>query len=314
MSSNDRAGGRWFLHPHDLFVCVYLALSLAMILVFPGRIEHGPLIGALHLAGILAIVGARWYGLDRSRLGMFLLAIYPIILFSFFYIEQEFLNDVFFPDRYFDEEIIAIEEAIFRSLPSNQFHEWVPIKAVGEYLHFCYFIYYLITPGLLVAVWAGSGRAAFERSLAAVCLVFFCSFAFFIAMPVTGPYHVWPVGPPEGYGYVMPKVARFFIDRGSSIGTAFPSSHVSVSVAAWMMVSRYATLPWKIAYAAVVPALALGAVYGGFHYAIDIVAGAILGIVVASVGHALALKVSRKVEPDYQAGSRAEMIERGQIS
>ncbi len=64
---------------------------------------------------------------------------------------------------------------------------------------------------------------------------------------------------------------------GSAKGAAFPSSHVAGAVVIWL-------LAWKLsrgvfwAFAPVVPALILGTVYGGFHYAVDALAGVATGV------------------------------------
>jgi undecaprenyl-diphosphatase len=67
---------------------------------------------------------------------------------------------------------------------------------------------------------------------------------------------------------------------GSSRGAAFPSSHAAVSVAASVAALRFQ--PKVGAVVAFVTALLLvGAVYGGFHYGVDMIAGAVVGLGVA---------------------------------
>ena len=77
--------------------------------------------------------------------------------------------------------------------------------------------------------------------------------------------------------------------EGSAWGTAFPSSHVAVAlVAAWCAWCFVRPLGFVLLPAAVL--LALGTVYGQFHYAVDAVAGAALaGLVIGLAwrsGHA----------------------------
>jgi len=38
-------------------------------------------------------------------------------------------------------------------------------------------------------------------------------------------------------------------------------------------------------YAFLVPALALGTIYGGYHYATDVIAGLLLAVLVGTLGH-----------------------------
>jgi membrane-associated phospholipid phosphatase len=66
---------------------------------------------------------------------------------------------------------------------------------------------------------------------------------------------------------------------------------VSISVTVWIMAMRYHR-GLALALAAFVPAMAAGAVYGGFHYLLDIAAGAVLGIAAGVWGHRLTLQLS----------------------
>jgi membrane-associated phospholipid phosphatase len=69
----------------------------------------------------------------------------------------------------------------------------------------------------------------------------------------------------------------------ASKGAAFPSSHVAVAVVIWLLAWRLARrVFWLLAL--IVPALALGTVYGGFHYTIDAGAGLLVGIAGYLVG------------------------------
>jgi membrane-associated phospholipid phosphatase len=72
-------------------------------------------------------------------------------------------------------------------------------------------------------------------------------------------------------------VVHAILAGGSSWGTAFPSSHVAVSwVAALVLWREHRRAFWLAAPVAF--GLALGTVYGQFHYAVDAVAGAGFGL------------------------------------
>ena len=74
--------------------------------------------------------------------------------------------------------------------------------------------------------------------------------------------------------------SRWILAAGSSRGAAFPSSHMAVTVAQTVMAFR-----WQPKLGAILALVSLlvgvGAVYGGFHYGVDMIAGALLGLVVA---------------------------------
>jgi membrane-associated phospholipid phosphatase len=69
------------------------------------------------------------------------------------------------------------------------------------------------------------------------------------------------------------------LDGGAAWGTAFPSSHVAASVTAAVS----AWWSWRGLGSVLLPAsllLTLGTVYGGFHYAVDAMAGALVAVAV----------------------------------
>jgi membrane-associated phospholipid phosphatase len=68
------------------------------------------------------------------------------------------------------------------------------------------------------------------------------------------------------------QLAHRILEAGSSRGAAFPSSHVGVSFAQTAM-CFVALRRWAPLLAVLSTGLAVGAVYGGFHYATDAVAG-----------------------------------------
>ncbi|GJG85745.1 hypothetical protein tb265_09260 [Gemmatimonadetes bacterium T265] len=172
---------------------------------------------------------------------------------------------------------------------------WTPLS---ELLHLAYLAYYVIIyvpPALLwwearrrrggVVSGAADPRAAFYASAFTVLLAFVLCYAVFVVFPVQGPWYTWHTGGPGGLPLAGP--VRAFVQgllvAGSSRGTAFPSSHVAVSVAQTVVLARVAP---RLARAAgpATALLALGAVYGGYHYGVDALAGAALGAAVGWAG------------------------------
>jgi membrane-associated phospholipid phosphatase len=112
-------------------------------------------------------------------------------------------------------------------------------------------------------------------------LVYAVCFLVFIMFPVEGPRYAWgaPTGVPGG---AVRSFSLAVLERGSSRGTAFPSSHAAVAVAQSIVALRYQRRVGIVVSVTSV-LLMIGAVYGGFHYAIDIVAGAAIGAVASVV-------------------------------
>ncbi len=279
--------------PVDLYTLAYLAFGLALLLLFPGRVPHPYRLAAYHAAGMAALIAARRLGLGRARLGTILLDFYPLPLFAALYTEVAVLNRLLHRGVFLDAGIQRVEAFLFRSQPARDLHLMVPWRPLGEYLHLGYFSYYFLLPGLAFTLWFRRSREAYHTAVACVGLAFYVCFGFFIAMPVAGPYYAFLHSDPDKVGYLLPHLVRWLLSRGSSIGAAFPSSHVAVSVTIWIMAMRYHRRLATV-YAFLVPALALGAIYGGYHYATDVTAGAILAVLVGTLGHRATLALYRR--------------------
>jgi membrane-associated phospholipid phosphatase len=65
-------------------------------------------------------------------------------------------------------------------------------------------------------------------------------------------------------------------------GNAFPSAHIMLAFTVLVFVVRY--FPRYASWVAVcVLLMCVGAVYDGYHYGVDVIAGAVLGTVVGAV-------------------------------
>jgi membrane-associated phospholipid phosphatase len=291
------------LRPADWATVLYLGVTLGLLLLRGGHVPGATLLAALHVAGIGLIVAARKAGAARWPLGNFVLSLYPIPLFALLYSEVGTLNQIVHPGVFFDADILSLEERLFGGQPSRDLYARHGSRLLGEYLSLGYFSYYFLVPILGGALWLRRPLVELERALGTVCTVFYVSFLFFIFYPVAGPYYEFPHPPAEGVGYVLPRITRWLLDRGSSVGAAFPSSHVAVSVVTWIMAMRYCR-PLAVFYLFLVPALALGAINGGYHYATDVAAGAILGILIGVGGFLLLDRVWRPVQAPERAADR----------
>jgi membrane-associated phospholipid phosphatase len=205
-------------------------------------------------------------------------------LFALFYSEVEILNHLFHSGRMFDPWIQSFEERLFGSEPSRDLARRWPIPILGEYLHLGYFSYYFLAPTLAFTLRFRRSYAAYQCAIACVALSFYLSFIIFILMPVAGPYYSFTPPDVNQVGIILPRFVRWLLNHGSSVGAAFPSSHVAVSVTVWIMAMRYHS-KLSVIYAFLVPALALGTIYGGYHYATDVMAGLLLASLVGTLGH-----------------------------
>jgi membrane-associated phospholipid phosphatase len=154
----------------------------------------------------------------------------------------------------------------------------VPNAAVSELLHLGYLAYYplIFVPPLLL--YSRRERRGYAETVAALTLAYVTCWVVFVIAPVEGPRYLWTADAPDG---PIRRLTVALLAAGSSRGAAFPSSHMAVSTAQAIMALRWQP---RVGIVATITALlvGLGAVYGGFHYGIDIVTGAALGLVVAA--------------------------------
>lgn len=213
-----------------------------------------------------------------------------------------------------DATVVRWELALFGPLlggsPSTVLAERAPWTALSELLHLAYLAYYAIIYVPPALLWweatrrrEGAGaisaaarpRAAYDASALTVLLAFVLCYVAFAVFPVQGPWYTWGTGGPRGLPLSGP--VRTFVQgllvAGSSRGTAFPSSHVAVSVAQAVALSRVAPrLAWAVGPTTAL--LALGAVYGGYHYGVDAIAGAVVGAAAGWAGPRVVEWVARR--------------------
>lgn len=199
----------------------------------------------------------------------------PVLLMAALYAELPLLMEGMpGPVRYHDARIQAWESLLFGHQPSRAWAGSLAVPWLSELLHLAYLGFYalvVVPVGLLAA---RGERGAAERVGAAATLAFALCFAVMVAFPVQGPRYLWsPDGVPEG---PVRALVLAVLAGGSSRGAALPSAHVAVSVAVALSVGTVHRRAGGL-LAALAVGVGLGAVYGGFHYGVDVLSGALVG-------------------------------------
>jgi membrane-associated phospholipid phosphatase len=146
-------------------------------------------------------------------------------------------------------------------------------------MHAAYLSYYPILVGAPSVFWLTGRRAAARRALLLMMSTFYVCYTIFLIFPVAGPRYLFPLADNAATAAPLAAFTHRLLSAGSAWGTAFPSSHVAVAVvAAWCAWRALKPLGALLLPAALL--LALGTVYGQFHYAVDAVAGVVLGVLV----------------------------------
>ena len=259
---------------YDWVAIGYLVLTGLLILIFQKNIARWYFYLIARVLCIIGIVSLTSADTPTSSLLQFLRDWYPLSTIALFYFEMGKLTQMVF-QRYFDETVIHWEKRVFRGMPSLELSSRFPSIILSEILHLCYFSYYIIAVFLAAWLYFGGRMGPFQETVFAETLTFNLSLLCYPFLPATGPRYLFEkIQGPLSKGFFF-KLTHAIVSRGSSKGTAFPSSHVSLSVIVLLCAFRYDTTAFLILLPMCL-GLTLGTVYGRFHYALDALVGAIL--------------------------------------
>jgi membrane-associated phospholipid phosphatase len=260
----------------DALIGSYLLLTGLLIFAFRQEFPDWGFYAALHFplgSAAFFLRGRRFPGFPG-----FLRDWYPVILFPLLYKEVETLAGAF-GNWGLTEIVQQCEIQLFSGNPYEYLSLQFPWLWLSEYLHFCYFTYLFLIPVVGGYWYFRNQRPPFEELLLSVSLVFSLSYLFYILFPVNSPFYLAdPLNEPLSQGYIY-KLVHFFSARGGAHGGAFPSAHVSISTVVWLVCWKWDRKLGKL-LTLVIPGIYLATVYGRFHYALDVLAGWILAIVV----------------------------------
>ena len=264
----------------DRAILVYLAIVSA---VAAWRLPDNPDCRWLLLAhGLAAALILLLQRPGLGPIGRVIREIYPALLLIPFYSEIDILN----AGRVMPHDGLVQQWELFmfgEQLSQTLWRDHFPSPLASTILHAAYWSYYLLL--LVPIVWFAVRRDWFSvrRTLNMVVLTLLACYLVFIFWPVTGPYYEF--ARPDAW-FLDNGPARLVyatLASGSSLGAAFPSSHVAATIAA-------ASAAWRgsrrLGYAMVVPTilLVISVVYCQMHYGVDAVAGVAIGGAAAWLG------------------------------
>lgn len=254
----------------------YLALTTVVLILGRAHVYSGGVVA--HVAVLGTIATATWH----PRVPPWLRAWTPLIALLFLYTELPMLIRAAGHGRFYDGTVISWESALFHGQPAMQWSQRAPSLVLSELLHLAYLSYYLIIFSVPALLFVRRRLREFGDAVFVLMLTFVACFVCYIAFPVEGPRYLWP-GPGAATSGPVRAITVWLLEARSSQGTAFPSSHVAVATTQSILAIRYFGVRGSVL---AIPSigLALGAVYGGFHYAIDVVVGAFFGAFIATLG------------------------------
>ena len=221
---------------------------------------------------------------DLGRFGRLMHDVYPLVLLLALYASLDLLSGggrVAVHDR----AVQHWEAALFGGQPSRDWWQRAPSRFWSTLLHGAYCAYYaiIVVPALVLV--RRPDREPLRRFVLAVIATFIACYVIFVFFPVAGPYYEFPRPTGSFMDNPMARLVYAALAGGSSYGAAFPSSHVAASVAATVASWRASR---RLGAALLIPTalLTIAVVYCQMHYAVDALAGLVVGLVVGGRGEA----------------------------
>ena len=215
----------------------------------------------------------------------------PLALGPFLYIELRWL--ISGAGRTHQDALVAgWERVVFPMNPSRTLALAWSSAPLSELLHACYLSYYAIIFVPPAVLWLKGQRSAFSTTVLTLAVVYALCFAIYVIFPVDGPRFLR--GASEAPAGPIRSLVIALLASGSTRGTAFPSLHVAASVVASVCALRFQR-PLGAVAAVLTAGVCVGAVYGGYHYGVDIVGGLLTAVVALAIAYAIETRAPSSV-------------------
>lgn len=180
--------------------------------------------------------------------------------------------------RDIQQYLIAIDQWIFGVQPSiwaqRFIHPWLT-----EIFSFCYMIFFIFAPAVALTLYLQRRKTEFRAVLVSVILCFYVGYFLYVIFPAVPPRltlkHLYTIAF-NGTPLANTAIAMINILPGES-RAAFPSLHAAVTLLSLMLAYKYVRwLFWILL--PFCTGLILSTIYLRHHYAVDLIAGFVLGI------------------------------------
>lgn len=281
--------------PVDVLSLSYCAVNVVLLAVGYRNVPGAGGLLAAFLTGFVVVASFRFVPRGGSWMLQFVRDAYPLITLPLTYGAVGRVNRALFPG-FFDDLVLEWDRWVFGGHPNAYLADVLPSAPLSEFLHLCYFLYLSMVPLLGLTLFLRGRFERFRVFSTTTTLTFYTCFTMFLLFPVQGPYYTFPrVDAP---GVFFPQLVYSVLERGASVGAAFPSSHVAVAMVVALMAHRLCRGLWPVLLT-IALGITLATVYGGFHYAIDSVVGFGYGLIMARVGPRLHAALLRRVRRSH---------------
>jgi len=283
------------LKPADKVAVAYLSIITALVIVFSYRIPWWWMfcIGHLILIALIVFVARNLTSapspplpvppsprLPRS-IASFIRGWYPVLLIPITYKELTYLIPLIHP-RDYDKELARIDHLVLGVHPTVWLERFT-WPALTEVLQIVYSTYYFLPIVLGVVLWRNRSFEKFHFWVFIVVLGFYVSYLGYISVPVIGPRFLPSIVEAQTIpltGVWLFQSVREILDRAEGITRdCFPSGHTELT----LLVLIYARSFHRRIFWLLLPlgtGVIVSTVYLRYHYVVDVVAGALVALVI----------------------------------
>jgi len=267
---------------------LYSVLAIALFPYVPmasSILIQNVFIATVIVASIIlqTLTGMKFFGIIRY--------FYIIPVIYLMYDQTHLFVQVVHPVDY-DDVLIVADRVLFGVDPTSWMHQFSS-PVLTEYLQICYFLFYLLPIMQAIELWR-KGKleqlAEFSRGMA---FCYFVSYLLYFAMPAIGPrftLHDFSSINTDLPGIMVTNILRGIIDSGGGVAwgqpepagsvnrDCMPSGHTMMTLVNILLAFRYKSR-FKWLFVLIGGSLIISTVYLRYHYAIDVIIGALLAVV-----------------------------------
>jgi len=271
------------LWPVDWLLLAYLLADALLIAVFQRRIESAALLLLAHAAAIALILAYAWWKLPGA---IYFRNLYPLPYVYACYRVMKILIESLRQTRC-DALLTMWDYALWRVHPTV----WLERLQTPLAVELLQIVYALFVPAVLVVallLWLRR-RDEYPRYVFLLTLGFLASYALYFVVPARGP-RIFLDGlqtrPLAGLWLFGPLRTGLDVLESPHYD-CFPSGHVEMTILAWWTARRLSPRLGGI-YGVYAVLIALATVYLRYHYTVDLLAGAVVAVLVlAAAPHLL---------------------------
>ena len=263
-----------------IYVAVHVALTV-LVCVRYQRVEHWLWYVAWNLCAIAVVLllarkrrdGAGWEFAHDWLPAIFFITVFEEVSYLSLALRSGWQNLHF----------VAFESLWFAAPPALWMHRHAAAWLL-QFLEFGHFAFYPLYPVVGGVFWIWRERQpfanAFRRLTDALSVGYLICYATYLLFPTRSPANNLGVQQFSGaQGGLFQSLVQLIQNHAGVHGNAFPSAHIMLAfvvlVFAYRFLPRFA--PWLLFP---ILLMCVGAVYDGYHYASDVIIGAVLGTVV----------------------------------